>query len=302
MRHLKHLAGSFASVVGAALLIGFLAGCSGDADPSTGSELPDKDIDSWTLPLDPFLLSEEQMKKADYASAIKTTECAAKQGVGRPVPYIDFDGVYGNDAAVRTWFDKKIAQKRGYHTASELPRPGLKAWDEYAPTGDTQESQKAYENCSKKLGEENGLPRYSNRVMNFTSDLAAAAYSGASSDPDVTAAVTGWKKCMAPKGIADLPDNPLNMPSPSLIKKFNLQPGKDAARTAPTAPEIDMATFDAECRESSGYHQKFYEALWAREASLRKDNASALAEIKDQIDKTDQKISDVIAKYDFSGD
>lgn len=302
MRHLKHLAGTFASVVGVALLIGSLAGCSGDADASTGLDLPDKDIDSWTLPLDPFLLSDEQMKKADYASAIKTTECTAQQGIDRPVPYVDFDAAYGKKSAVRTWFDKKIAQKRGYHAASDLPNPELKPWEEYIRAPGNQKTDKIEQACSKELGEENKLPRYSSRVMNFTSRLAGAAYSGASSDPDVTAAVSEWEKCMAPKGIADLPDNPLNMPSPSLVKKFNLQPGKDVARAAPTAQEIDMATFDAECRESSGYHQEFYDELWTREVSLRKDNEAALAEIKDQIDKTDQKISDVIAKYDFSGD
>jgi hypothetical protein len=107
-----------------------------------------------------------------------------------------------------------------------------------------------------------------------------------------------WRECMAPKGVEDLPADPSLMPSDSLSQRFGLSNTPDAGQEVTvTATEKDLAVFDAQCRESSGYEEARYTAEWGRQVTLLEQNGPALNEVRDKIQKTDTAISEVIAEH-----
>lgn len=87
--------------------------------------------------------------------------------------------------------------------------------------------------------------------------------------PKVRAAAQRWRKCMAPQGIADLPEEP--QMAQSVATKFGLgQPdGYDTATdTNVSAEEIKLAVADAKCREQSGYEQLVYDLQWVGQEQI----------------------------------
>lgn len=79
--------------------------------------------------------------------------------------------------------------------------------------------------------------------------------------PQLQADAAAWRQCMAPLGIADLPDRPweagsMRMPD-SLRGKWDWRPsGK------PSADEVEVAAHDAQCRRSSGWSHDLYDQTW----------------------------------------
>jgi hypothetical protein len=283
-------------IIVAAATISVAAACApgSTAQPPNALDTQSKDVAQWTLPLDPYLLSDAQLTKAAYAEAIMIHECLADIGIDRPVPYVDIDAAYGSNVAVRSWFDLTIAQKHGYHDPSQERPAGLKAWDDFQLQAWTSAEDAAFLKCRDDPAAD--PPEYSNTLMNFTSGLAAAAFSGAGKDPDVLDAAARWHECMAGVGIEDLPRTPIEMPSDSLRQRFEVGASIDGPVTGPTAEEIDMATADADCRDSSGFTEAFYDALWTRETSLLLDNESALTDAGAEIDEITARIDEVIAE------
>ena len=88
------------------------------------------------------------------------------------------------------------------------------------------------------------------------------------SSPQLQEAAAQWRTCMAPQGIADLPQEPWateirrEMPE-SLQTRLNFQ-----LTGQPSADEIAVATADAQCRESSGWTSLLYEATWNQQAAF----------------------------------
>ena len=253
-----------------------------------------KDIARWTLPLDPYLLSDLQLTKAAYAAALTVDDCLADKGIDDPVPYVDIDAAYGSDVTVRKWFDLKIAQTHGYHEPSQQRPASLEAWDDFQRQASTPSEDEAFLACRDAPATVS--PGYSNTLMNFTSGLAAAAYSGASKDPAVLESAAAWNACMADVGIEDLPLTPIEMPSESVRQRLGLGASIDGPITEPTGEEIDLATTDAECRDSSGFTKAFYDALWTRESSMLEDNEAALVDAGAEIESITSEIDDIIAE------
>jgi hypothetical protein len=98
---------------------------------------------------------------------------------------------------------------------------------------------------------------------------------------------------MADVGIPDLPETPREMPSMWLIERLDL--GGDPHGTA-SVEEIRFASADAECRESSGYVDAFYQALWNKEAQLVRDNADALLRIEAMVTEHREKVAQIISE------
>lgn len=283
-------------VIAAAATVSVAAAC-GPASSDQHTSAVDgegKDIVRWALPLDPYLLSDVQLTKAAYAAALTVDDCLAAKGIDDPVPYVDIDAAYGSDATVRKWFDLKIAQTYGYHEPSQQRPAGLQAWDEFQRQASTPSEDEVFLACRDDPATVS--PGYSNNLMNFTSGLATAAYSGASKDPAVLESAAAWNDCMADVGIEDLPSTPIEMPSESVRQRLGLGASIDSPITEPTAEEIDLATTDAECRDSSGFTEAFYDALWARESSMLEDNEAALIDAGAEIESITSEIDEIIAE------
>lgn len=262
--------------------------------PTDALGIEGKDVAEWTLPLDPYLLSDVQLTKAAYAEAIAIDDCLADKGIDHPVPYVDIDAAYGHNATVRKWFDLKIAQTYGYHEPSKRHPAALRAWEDFQHQPSTPSEDEVFLACRDNPATDS--PGYSNTLMNFTSGLAAAAYSGASKDPAVLESAAAWNDCMADVGIEDLPSTPIEMPSESVRQRLGLSASIDGPITEPTAEEIDLATTDAECRDSSGFTEAFYDALWDRERSMLEDNEAALVDAGAEIERITSEIDHIIAE------
>ncbi len=115
--------------------------------PTDALDTQGKDIARWTLPLDPYLLSDVQLTKAAYAEAIAINECLADSGIDHPVPYVDIDAAYGSVVTVRKWFDLTIAQTYGYHDPSQQRPAGLKAWEDFQHQASTPSEDEAFLAC-----------------------------------------------------------------------------------------------------------------------------------------------------------
>lgn len=285
-----------AGIIVAAATISVAAACApGSTDQRTDAlDTQNKDIAQWALPLDPYLLSDLQLTKAAYAEAIVINDCLADKGIDDPVPYVDIDAAYGTNVTVRKWFDLKVAQTNGYHEPSQQRPAGLKAWDDFQHQASTPSEDEAFLACRDDPATDS--PGYSNTLMNFTSGLAAAAHSGASKDPAVLESAAAWYDCMAEVGIEDLSTTPIDMPTESVRQRLGLSGSIDGPIAEPTAEEIDLATTDAECRDSSGFTTAFYDALWIRESSMLEDNEAALVDAGAEIENITSEIDEIIAE------
>lgn len=288
----------------AAVLCAAATACA-PSDASTHSaSLPEKDIETWALPLDPFLLSDKQMKETNYASALLVESCLVDRGVNRPVPYVDFDAAYEGADVVRSQLTRHHASSLGYHSPKDRVPEGVDAWETYRTEPWSDLENQTYNDCYEALGDD--APQYGNKVLNFTSGFASAAYAGAVADPEVAAAAAEWRECMEPQGIEDLPDDPSGMPTESMRQEYfpaaaDGRDGDPAAMNVITPDEIRAALADLDCRESSGYQQTFYDALWDREASTLQDNAEALEQVRAQIEAVDEQIDEVVSQHASAG-
>lgn len=282
-----------------------LAGCTQTGTEETGTEeapavdvsayLPEQNLTRWTMPLDQYMVNTVQSQRESYATALLTQECLDEQGFVNQVPAMSFVDD-PDDLGIRDVFTPEAVAVTGYHSAGVL-REQDPAWSAYTRRAMSDAEATAVDGCVRGLLDD-GFVRYENQVLNFASGLAQSAYSGSLQDPDVKATATAWRECMAPKGIEDLPADPSGMPSESLSARFGLAATPDAGQTITvTQEEIELAVFDAQCRQSSGYEQARYDAEWSRQVTLLSENLTALEDVKSQIADIDRSLSEVIASH-----
>lgn len=289
-----------ASAAAAAAIAASLAGC---AASDTGDEsktdisayLPKQNIARWVMPLDQYMVTRVQSQRESYATTLLTQECLNQKGYVHEVPAMSFVDD-PDDRGIRDVFTPDVVSKYGYHSPSLL-RPQDRAWQAYTGRAMSDEEAAAVDGCIHSLLDA-GFVRYENQVLNFASGLAQSAYTGALQDPKVKKVAKAWQECMAPKGVADLPDDPSGMPSTSLSTRFGLShvPEAGTALTV-TQDEIALAVFDAQCRKSSGYEQARYNAEWSRQVTLMSENITALEDVKLKITEIDKSLSEVIASH-----
>lgn len=279
----------------AVLLVG-VAGCSGP--DQQGQQLPKKDRAEWVMPLDDYI--PDYWHLVDYAENLAVVPCMSEAGYDWKVPWQDPDGGNGPsmNASERKLFNPSLAQDWGYHQA---PRddPSLPAWRAFVreTSAISQEEHDTLYSCLDTVRKKK-LPALPGSAQ-LPSSLEQAAYEAALQDKTVVKAAAKWHACMLPQGVADLPDSPEDMPSPSLRKQFSLDTvitdDSDLAGPKVSPEEIKLASADAECRESSGWAAKLYDSEWRRHLTAVKENADALAVIKQQIAKYKTEVLDVIS-------
>ncbi|WP_336248723.1 hypothetical protein [Stomatohabitans albus] len=98
-----------------------------------------------------------------------------------------------------------------------------------------------------------------------------------------------WKECMKPLGIPDLPDNPLEMPSNSLIMKWFGEREPDfSQRSTPSPEELTVATHDAQCRQTSGFYRTYYDVQWGYLQEYVRKNRDSIQQTKQQEDDAER--------------
>ncbi|WP_162621852.1 hypothetical protein [Microbacterium suaedae] len=277
-----------------------LAGCvqadtGENSNTDVSAYLPEQNLTLWTMPLDQYMVTKAQSQRESYATALLTQECLDEQGFVNQVPSMSFVDD-PDDLGIRDVFTPEIVSEFGYHSPGVM-REENADWQAYASRPMSDGEAVAVDGCVRDVLDA-GLVRYENQVLNFATGLAQSAFSGSLQAPEVKETATAWRECMAPRGVEDLPEDPSGMPSESLSSRFGLAATPDAGQTLTvTQEEIDLASFDAKCRQSSGYEQARYRAEWSRQVTLLAENLTALEDAKSQIADIDRSLSEVIASH-----
>lgn len=275
------------AAVAATVLIA-LAGCSAQSNDDLG--VPEKNRLNWSMPLDSYQLPATGLQ--EYAQNLLAKPCMEKAGYDWDVPYQDIHAGPGASYTDygRRLFNVKLAKEFGYHSA---PRnnPTDPAWEQFTESmqGISTAESDQFDEC---LTVANKQLRPLSAKAQVAASFANAALASAEQDPDVIKAASAWHECMLSTGIADLPADPSQMPSPALIDRFQLADHTSAA----TADEKAVATQDAQCRESSGYDQKAYDAEWDQQLKLLRDNADNLERVRGEIKAEQERVLKVIAE------
>ena len=289
---MKSLSPARWSAVVAITGIAFLAGCSQSADVPA-RPLPEKNLSQWTMPLDEYVYS--YTIQSDYAEDLLTSPCMAEKGFDWAVPWRNLDALQSasyNSIGLRL-FTVELASEFGYHVAPNTDPSAIARMEVVKQNAQiSPEEDSALTAClgvaRKTLPT---LPLDAQNAANYSNDALDKARASSS----VRKAATAWKTCMRPEGVGDLPNTPDEMPTSGLAQKFGLVGGNDSD-SGVTAEEIQIATADAKCQESSGYKQALYDEEWRNQVETMHANADDLARIYDVLSENRKKVMDVIAE------
>ena len=242
-------------------------------------DLPAKDVDAWTMPLDRYVTVGES--SSSYALLLATQPCMLAAGYDdytvpwRDVAAADRAGELSMNGSLRLRaFDLTTAETRGYHAASVIDA-GAAAWSTWSMQSWTAEKSDLQTTCVRRAHETvPSLDDYHNRTQSLVR-LNNAAFEGARDDPSVTATWADWRSCMQAARVGDVADDPSGMPTREMVDRFETLDSS----TSPADDEIEVATADARCRESSGYRDALYDAEWQRQLTVPHDDGEMLAQI-----------------------
>lgn len=145
-------------------------------------------------------------------------------------------------------FTAQIAAQWGYQLPPSAPAGGTGQAATVTPEIQAQMVQ-----CGKKTEERLGTPPQ--KPINTIED---AGWAAVDADARVKAAAVKWRTCMAPAGVIDLPANPHDMPSPSVVtpgsRTTDAQGNQvSAGNVAASAREKQVAVLDVQCRTQAGF-------------------------------------------------
>lgn len=287
-----------AFMAGTAVVGGLVAGCSGSSD-SGPQTLGPTDVaerygyDATTATLTPVyaLIPGYHDPRDGYARDLLARQCL--QGT------VDFTVVEpsptSTSAEARTGqpaFDEQTAAASGY--------PGLRA----VPTMQggvapgvtmTPELQEAITACGAATQERLGNP-----PEREPSAIESAGWNAVTTDPDVAAATSAWKTCMAPAGLTDLPTTPNEMPPASILE---LSMVKDAmgnltpsTTTAVPDREREVAVLDAQCRASTDWTGAVFRARVNAELTAISKDVEGFEASRAAYDAYEKKLDAVITE------
>ncbi|MDQ1129424.1 hypothetical protein [Microbacterium sp. SORGH_AS_0888] len=297
---------------GMILPLSVMTGCAADAADPSGRRATDsptetspearKDRASWTLPLDDFTTPGDNT--INYAEQLAVQPCLEDAGYDWPVPWQDVGTTPTPTLSPfgARLFDEQIARTWGYHPG-EFQTESSRLWDEFlAHTRVTQEQpgfDEKFKSCIAAVRDEYSTPSYEDQLL--VSQYAAQSQERARTDPAVTAAAARWRECMEPLGLAALPEDRHDMPTPELSAEFGLTPfglpdPSAGARSVPSAKEIEIAVADATCAESSGYSETLYETTWNLQAHIVETERATLDRVRQDVVAQKEAAQRIIAE------
>lgn len=266
----------------ALLATALLAGCSpsspggsehGGAGLPDAVAIPEADIDSYSLPLDSFLVRDDAVL---YARDLFIQDCLGVDGIEYPIVQVNLDGTGPatvTEHGVRI-FNVDIAHEYGYHNAptdrfdrgvaiETIERANRVALDFPAEVASCVDA-------SINAFPFSGTPRANQ--LGFSRDVTG--------DPNIGELAAVWRTCI----LADIPaehvtSTPFTMPTDTDAVSFGLHE-LNLSQEPPEVSEDEraLATADAECRDSSGFSELVYSTLWNAEMELVEQNRAVLTE------------------------
>lgn len=276
-----------------------LSGCGGTVEQSVDvpENPPVGGIQTYSLPLDDFIYSRVSRTIGEYAESLLVEVCMNSRGYEWPIARRDVETLELSPVrseSGRRLFSIEIAESFGYHEPETLPPDVVAADRALATLITTPDMEAAIETCIVDEARTE-LPIPGTEIQQGAI-LANQALQSAFGDPAVVEAARLWRECMAPMGVSDLPAAPDGedaMPSPSLQLKFGL----GDPDSVPSVDEIELATADASCRESSGYAQALYDAEWRLQRDALLENADTLTSHRAEIERYVSEARRVINEY-----
>lgn len=286
-RIVKNISVAVATVTATLLL----TSCSSTNPTSSDLRLPGKNIAEWVMPLDQYISTNWNLD--DYAENLLVQPCMEKAGYSWDVPWRDVTTTTKSDTANaigRRLFNTTVAAKWGYHDALDTSADA-QAWREFV-AGDSDISDEEDQILTACVyAARDVLPRLDGQDQ-MASTYAQAAFEKAKRASAVTQAEDKWAECMAGEGVSDLPRDPHDMPTRSMVRDLGMDSGDSAS-----SEEIRVATKDAQCRDSSGFTEMLYAAEWDGQVALLGQNADTLERIKVRISKYRSAALDVITSH-----
>lgn len=232
------------------------------------------------MPLDAYMVDQQ----LDNAVDILVEPCMQEYGFAFRRPAVDVTKTPETvTVSGRNLFNTEVAKKWGYSGAPDPNGEALLAAQAQSMSW-SQEEYDQYDECLRRARSE--FPAQT--INNYVAGLAVSSWNGAKRDPDVLEAAGRWVQCMRPLGFTDLPDSPNSdsggTPTASMAEAYGEVADGVSNVQSPEqeAEEIRIATFDAECQESSGYAQALYDAEWERQAAIVRENESALTNLLEE--------------------
>ncbi|TKR26758.1 hypothetical protein FA014_04020 [Cellulomonas hominis] len=283
----------------AVLVAAGLTGCSASGPDAAHepSVLVEKNRLMWVMPLDAYMVAEQ----LDTAVDVFIEPCMQERGFAYRRPPVDVTKRSETvSVSGRNLFNVEVARQWGYGGAPDPNADVLRA-DAAESVHWSAEQTDRYEDCLGRAREQ--FP--AQRINNVVTSLSFSAWSGAKNAPEVLDAAERWVQCMQPLGFSDLPDGPNadggGTPTPAMTEAYTGVPynatfdGAAPEQTAEQkAEEIRIATFDAECQESTGYAQALYDAEWDRQVSVVRENEDTLTRLLDEKAAYEEKADRVL--------
>ncbi|NII52360.1 hypothetical protein [Frigoribacterium endophyticum] len=244
--------------------------------------VPDRDRDSWAMPLDQYV--GVGAIASGYAQELMIERCRTDEGGdGSTVPWRDVAAATtGAERQPVRAFDLADARQRGYHVPPTADA-GEDAWRAFVLRPVSATESIARDRCLDRLYSEHpellsgDLGTGTGTVSDIAIRLSDAAFRDARDDDAVLDTVPAWLDCLQPVAAAgwELPPTPAGMPTDAMAGAF--------ASSDPTTPvteaELDVATADAACRESSGYLDALYDAEWEHQLTVPHDYGERLSQV-----------------------
>ncbi|ROQ39687.1 hypothetical protein EDF46_1319 [Frondihabitans sp. PhB188] len=266
--------------------------------------MPEKHHSSWRLPLDAY--SSPLVNLAEQAENTLIEDCFRQDGRSLSFSRIDESTRPGEswNAAHRKLFNEPLASKYGYGnsfeydlTIAEITR--MRSLDEKIDRSVGAAADGLFDSCLDKSRAAIEGSSVSDPYQ-LAHSLAGVAYDDAYASVPVRHAADEWKLCMKAVGVPDLPDNPNEMPSPSIDAlrpsgvDVVIAPGEE---TNVPPEERRVAVADAKCQVSSGYAAAAYDAEWDAQAAALSANADELERYKVEADKRVDRAKKILAEH-----
>ncbi|MGH9247551.1 MAG: hypothetical protein ACRD29_25200 [Acidimicrobiales bacterium] len=312
------------AMAGGLLLALVGSACSGDdarsADASEIEELRnrfDHNRAQWRLPLDEYRPnSAAQQYLHGFAEDALLAECLDEEGLaGFPLGDPPAASITeGDPSAVglsnegRQLFNVDIAGQAGYHHPLEVFVADIDAYNVspeeqaeraafQALLAESVDNRAAFDGCLDEVRGD-ALPMVD---FNLVQSMEQVASETAQQDDDIAEAAGRWHECMAPQGYPDLPERPDEMPSESVRADVGIveepEGAPSAAGSTPSTREIEVAVFDAECRESSGYSEALYQAEVEAQFHQIAGNEEELDRVRVAFDEDLERVQSIIAEH-----
>jgi len=322
-----------AAVLAVTILAAPLAACSTPSAVSAGhsasaSDLPDKDIASWVMPLDPFSTAT-LANLSNYAENRRMETCLSNEGFSWPIPveptdeasYLAFPKNKSNFPVLTV----EIAKRYGY-TAVYTPGP-TRELQAHVKLNRIAESTPGLDTTLQACTEESRKTFDVSKAFDVSAVAGMWMYEEAKKipqDPAVKKASTAWKKCVVAAGYdvsisAPAGDEAEWMPTEKLGVELGFyspppsmrpQPTDGPMHTygdtevdpdtigplKPTPAEIELAVADATCRDSSGWTKAYYEAQWDAEVRVVQKHADQLKAMEADIEALTAQARQIVAE------